>query len=121
VNIFVEEFDRMDGFWINESPDAIVVCDKEGKLLVMNEKAAKIFETSGGKALVGKSMFNCHPETIQPKIKALLANPRTITYTDELNGAKQLIHMNPWYKDGVYSGMVEMILDVPLEIPNNIK
>jgi len=75
----------MDGFWIDESPDAIVVCDKEGKLLVLNEKAAKIFEASGGKALLGKSMFDCHPESIQPKIKALLANPRTITYTDELN------------------------------------
>lgn len=111
----------MDGFWINESPDAIVVCDKEGKLIVMNEKAAKIFEPNGGKTLLGKSMFNCHPESIQPKVKALLANPRTITYTDEVNGAKQLIHMNPWYKDGAYGGMVEMILDVPLEIPNNVK
>jgi len=39
----------------------------------------------------------------------------------KINGAKQLIYMNPWYKDGVYGGMVEMVLDVPLEIPNNVK
>ena len=38
-----------DHAWIKEFPAAITVCDAEGIILEMNDKAAKTFEKDGGR------------------------------------------------------------------------
>jgi len=46
--------------WIQEFPAALTVCDADGIILEMNDKAAKTFESDGGYALIGKNMLDCH-------------------------------------------------------------
>ena len=53
--------------WIKEFPAAITVCDKEGFILEMNDKAAKTFEKDGGYKLIGSNMLDCHPDSARKK------------------------------------------------------
>ncbi|MBP7562873.1 MAG: PAS sensor protein, partial [Candidatus Cloacimonetes bacterium] len=46
--------------WIKDFNAAITVCDREGIVISMNEKASKTFEKWGGKELIGKSLYDCH-------------------------------------------------------------
>jgi PAS domain-containing protein len=47
--------------WTEEVPVGITVCDAEGIILSINERAAKIFKKSGGRDLIGKNLLECHP------------------------------------------------------------
>lgn len=107
--------------WIKEFPAAITVCDAEGFILAMNEKAAKVFEKDGGRKLVGSNMLNCHPDPARNKVERLLAAKEKNVYTIEKNGIKKLIYQSPWYKDGQYAGFVELSLEIPWEMPHFIR
>ena len=109
----------MAGFeWLEGMDIAVTVCDPDGVGLYLNERAAKVFEKDGGKALVGKSLLDCHPEAARSKMLALLKNQAPNSYTVERNGKKKLIHSVPWFKQGKFAGLVEIILDIPFEIPH---
>ena len=47
-----------DHEWIKEFPAAVTVCDEDGIILEMNDKAAKTFEKDGGYKLVGSNMLD---------------------------------------------------------------
>ncbi len=110
-----------DHGWIKEFPGAVTVCDPEGILLEMNDKAARTFEKDGGMDLIGKSMLDCHPEPARTKTERLLAAREKNVYTIEKNGIKKLIFQSPWYKNGQYSGFVELSLEIPFELPHFIR
>ena len=40
--------------WQEEIPAAITITDENGIIIEMNQKAAAVFESSGGKHLIGK-------------------------------------------------------------------
>ncbi|MCA1900405.1 MAG: diguanylate cyclase [Chloroflexi bacterium] len=103
--------------WIKEFPAAITVCDAEGVILEMNDKAAKTFEADGGYTLIGSNLLNCHPGQSQQKVERLLAAKVKNVYTIEKNGVKKLIYQSPWYEEGEYAGFVEISLEIPQEIP----
>ena len=107
--------------WVKEFPGAITVCDADGIILEMNDKAAGTFEKDGGANLVGKNMLDCHPEPARTKTERLLAAHEKNVYTIEKNGIKKLIFQSPWYKDGQYSGFVEISLEIPFELPHFIR
>jgi len=107
--------------WIKEFPAAITVCDGEGIILEMNDKAARTFEKDGGYKLVGSNMLDCHPDPARTKVERLLAAHQKNVYTIEKNGVKKLIYQSPWYKDGTYAGFVELSLEIPLELPHFIR
>ena len=107
--------------WIKEFPGAITVCDADGVILEMNDKAARTFEKDGGANLVGRNMLDCHPEPTRGKAERLLAAREKNVYTIEKNGIKKLIYQSPWYKDGKYSGFVEVSLEIPFELPHFIR
>ncbi len=107
--------------WIKEFPAAITVCDAEGIILEMNDKAAKTFEKDGGYKLVGSNMLDCHPDPARGKVERLLAAHEKNSYTIEKNGVKKLIYQSPWYKEGIYAGFVEISLEIPLEMPHFIR
>ena len=111
----------MDHAWIKEFPAAITVCDKEGIILEMNDKAAKSFEADGGYKLIGSNMLDCHPDPARKKVERQLAARVKNVYTIEKNGIKKLIYQSPWYKEGEYAGFVEISLEIPLEIPHFIR
>ncbi len=107
--------------WMKEFPGAITVCDQDGILLEMNDKAARTFESDGGRALIGKSLFDCHPEPARTKTTELLASRTRNVYTIEKNGIKKLIYQSPWFRDGKFAGFVELSLEIPFELPHFVR
>ena len=107
--------------WVKEFPAAVTVCDPEGIILAMNDKAAKGYEKDGGYNLIGSNMLDCHPEPARKKTEHLLAAREKNVYTIEKNGLKKMIFQSPWYKDGEYSGFVELSLEIPFEMPHFIR
>ena len=107
--------------WIKEFPAAVTVCDAEGILLEMNDKAAKTFEKDGGRKLIGSNMLDCHPDPANTKVERLLAAREKNVYTIEKNGVKKLIYQSPWYRNGEYAGFVELSLEIPFELPHFIR
>ena len=108
--------------WIKEFPAAITVCDANGIVLEMNDRAAKTFEKDGGYALVGKNLLDCHSDLSRGKVKDLLASHEKNVYSIEKNGIKKLIFQSPWYKNsGEYAGFVEISLEIPFEMPHFVR
>ncbi|MFZ5645677.1 MAG: PAS domain-containing protein [Bacillota bacterium] len=107
-----------NGEWIKDFPGAVTVCDTGGKIIEMNEKACKMFEKDGGAQLIGKNVFDCHPERAREILKGIMESKSLNCYTIEKNGVKKLIYQSPWYKEGKFMGLVELGLEIPDEIPH---
>lgn len=107
--------------WIEEFPATITVCDPNGILLDMNDKAARSYEKDGGRALIGKNMLDCHPDPARSKTERLLAARQKNVYTIEKDGLKKLIYQSPWYKNGQFAGFVELSLEIPADIPHFVR
>ena len=110
-----------DQDWLTEFPGSVTVCDATGVVLEMNDIAAETFAADGGKALIGKNLLDCHPEPSRSKLKAMLAAGEANIYTIEKKGVKKLIYQSPWFKNGQYSGFVELSLVIPAEMPHFIR
>jgi len=106
--------------WVKEFPGAVTVCDTNGIILEMNDKAAKTFEKDG-KSLIGSNVLDCHPEPSKTKLKTLMETQQKNVYTIEKKGIKKLIYQVPWYQEGKYCGFVELSLEIPFEMPNFIR
>ena len=107
--------------WLKEFPAAVTVCDKEGIILEMNDKAAKVFEEDGGYALIGTNALDCHPAAARAQFEEMMATQSKNVYTIEKKGVKKLIYQSPWFKDGEYAGFVEISLEIPFEMPHFIR
>ncbi len=107
--------------WIKEFPAAVTVCDPQGVILAMNDKAALTYEKDGGYDLIGRNMLDCHPEQARIKTEKLLADREKNVYTIEKNSIKKLIYQSPWFKGGHYAGIVEISLEIPFEIPHFLR
>ncbi|MFA5837544.1 MAG: hypothetical protein WC837_11385 [Bellilinea sp.] len=107
--------------WIKGFPGAVTVCDRDGVILEMNEKAIQSFASDGGEKLIGAPFWNCHSEESHKKIHAMFANEQPNIYTIEKKGVKKLIYQVPWYADGVFGGFVELSLEIPFEMPHFVR
>jgi len=107
--------------WMKEAGFSVTVCDEQGVIVWMNDRALSSFAEEGGARLLGASLFDCHPEPARSKLAAILSEKRTNVYTIEKNGVKKLIYQTPWYHDGVFAGLVELSLPLPLEMPHFIR
>ena len=105
--------------WTEELPVAVTVTAADGTILSMNRRAAETFAEDGGLALIGKSVFDCHPEPARTKTVELYAARAPNHYTISKNGQKKIIHQLPWYRDGVYAGFVEISIPIPEELPHH--
>lgn len=103
--------------WVKEFPGTIEVCDRDGVLLEMNDRAI----ARDGAEMLGRNILDCHPEPARTKFKALLASGQTNVYTIEKNGKKKLIYQTPWYREGEYAGFIEMALDLPADMPHFVR
>ena len=110
-----------DHDWVREFPGAITVCDRNGVVQEMNDCAARVFESDGGRALVGTNVLDCHPEPARSKLAEMLSCGRANVYTIEKNGVKKLIYQAPWYRDGACAGFVEVSLEIPFEMPHFVR
>jgi transcriptional regulator with PAS, ATPase and Fis domain len=107
--------------WFNEVPFAITVCDVKGVVLEMNETSALTFSKDGGKALIGKSLLDCHSEKSKAMIMEMMQSEKVNIYTIEKNGQKKLIYQCPWYAEGKLSGLVELSIEIPNDIPHFVR
>jgi len=107
--------------WFAELPLAITVCDREGKILEMNNKSQKTFEKWGASQLIGESLLNCHPEPARTKLIDMLKEPKINAYTIEKNGIKKLIYQCPWYENNEFMGLVEFSLEISIEMPHFVR
>ncbi len=106
--------------WVKEYPGAVTVCDAQGIILYMNNRAVKVLSGTSG-SLVGQNLMDCHPEPARTKLAQLLRTQATNSYTIEKNGVKKLIHQSPWYQDGKYGGFVELSIEIPFSMPHFIR
>jgi len=104
--------------WADSVDVAITVCNRDGIILSMNEKSAATFAADGGRALIGKNLLDCHPESARRKIGRIMESRQANSYTIEKQGLKKLIHQAPWYENGELGGLVEFSLVLPGEMPH---
>jgi hypothetical protein len=107
--------------WTKAFPGFIMICDTDGIILEMNDKAAEVYRTDGGRNLIGKSLIDCHPEPARSKLLLMLKTGERNAYTTERNGIKKFIYQAPWYDGGQLGGMVELALEIPFEIPHFVR
>ena len=111
----------MEHFWVNEFPGSITVCDLDGFILEMNDRAAKGYADRGGRQLIGSNLLDCHSDESLAKVKRLLESRQTNVYTIEKNGIKKLIYQSPWFREGKCGGFVELSLEIPEQMPHFIR
>ena len=100
---------------------AVTICDKEGKILEMNDKSRKTFLKPGQEDLIGKNVLDCHPEPAHSLLADMLQNPRTNVYTIEKKGVKKLIYQTPWYVEGEFMGFLELLMEIPFEMKHCVR
>jgi PAS domain-containing protein len=107
--------------WVREFRGAVTVCDPAGVVLEMNDAAALVFETDGGRALIGSNLLECHPEQARTQLEEMLARREPNVYTIEKRGVKKLIYQVPWHRDGAYAGFLELSLEIPFQMPHFVR
>jgi PAS domain S-box-containing protein len=107
--------------WLNGIDVNITVCDAEGIIIYMNEKAVDEFGNKGGKKLLGKNILDCHPEPARSKIEELLKTKRSNCYTIEKENVKKMVMQKPWYEGDTYKGFVEIVSEIPFVIPHFLR
>lgn len=107
--------------WTDDFPAAITICDVQGTILYMNRQAAQLFESSGGAALIGSNVLDCHPQRARGVVLSLLAAGQSATFTVEEGKARRVVYDAPWYSDGRYCGLVELSFALPHEMKNFVR
>lgn len=107
-----------DAKWVEELPVAVTVTSADGTITGMNAKSREGYASDGGGALVGKNVFDCHPEPALSKTRALYAAQRANHYTIRKNGQRKIIHQLPWFEGGRFAGFVEISIPIPDELPH---
>ena len=100
---------------------AVTICDKEGKIMEMNDKSRRTFLKPGRDDLIGKNVLDCHPEPARTMLADMLAHPRTNAYTIEKEGVKKLIYQTPWYENGEFMGFMELSMEIPFEMKHMVR
>jgi transcriptional regulator with PAS, ATPase and Fis domain len=104
--------------WIEGLPVAVTVTAADGTIVAMNERSRETFANDGGGALIGQSVFACHPEPALTKTRQLYETQQANHYTIRKNGQKKIIHQLPWFEGGAFAGFVEISIPVPDELPH---
>jgi hypothetical protein len=104
--------------WIEGLKVAVTVTSADGTIIAMNERSREAFSADGGGALVGRSVFDCHPEPARAKTLVLYASRQPNHYTIRKNGQRKIIHQLPWFDGGVFAGFVEISIPIADELPH---
>lgn len=95
---------------------AVTICDKDGVILFMNEKARAVFASHGD--LIGHNLFDCHSPSSADKIRHMLATGESNAYTISKNGQRKMIYQTPWRVEGEIAGMVEISMVIDEDLPH---
>jgi transcriptional regulator with PAS, ATPase and Fis domain len=102
------------GNWSDEFKGSITVCDREGVIIYINQHA----QNQSGNVLLGTNLLDCHPEPARSKVEAMLSTPTFNSYTVGKKGIKKMVHQSPHFRDGVFSGIIEISFEIPKEMPH---
>src|SRR5512138_673745 len=111
----------LEASWVKEFPGAITICDRDGILVEMNDKAEETLKEDGGRALLGKNVLDCHPEPSKSQLREMLEQQKANIYTIEKKGVKKLIYQTPLYSGGEYAGFAELSLEIPFDMPHFVR
>jgi len=104
--------------WFKNFPGAITVCDDQGIILEMNDRAAESFADDGGYELIGKNLMACHNARSRRMIQDMLSRHEKNVYTIQKKGKKKLIYQTPWFEGDRFGGLVELSLEIPEDLPH---
>ncbi len=107
--------------WVRQFSGSIVLCDRQGIVLEMNDKAAEGYREEGGRGLIGRNLFDCHPEPSRSRLRKMMDAQEPNVYTIEKRGIKKLVYQVPWYQADAYAGFVEVVLEIPRQIPHFVR
>jgi transcriptional regulator with PAS, ATPase and Fis domain len=99
--------------WLDGIEADVTVTADDGTIVAMNTRACATFADDGGAALVGKSVFDCHPEPARAKTMTLFREHRPNHYLVRKNGRTRVVHQIPWLRNGEFAGIVEISVPVP--------
>lgn len=105
--------------WAKEMNCAITVCDADGVILYMNERATETYRSHGN--LIGKNLMGCHNDRSREIIRRLLESGGQNVYTIEKNGLRKLIYQSAWKEEGNVKGLCEISIVLPDTIPHYIR
>ena len=108
----------MNKDWQKNFPGAITLCDKDFVITYMNDKSLLTFKEDGGEKLIGMNLMDCHNEESKKKILEIKESGNSNAYTIEKKGMKKFIYQAPLFENSEYSGMVELSLEIPFEMPH---
>lgn len=106
--------------YFQKAPISVTVCDKEGKVLSMNDRSIATFSRDG-ESLVGRSLLDCHPEPARSKLIGMLSSHEVNVYTIEKNGVKKMIYQMPWFDGEDFGGYIELSMEIPFEMPHYVR
>ena len=107
--------------WMKTFGAAITVCDREGKIHEMNDRSIQNFVKDGGADLIGRNVLDCHPEPARTKLAEMMREGRINVYTTEKRGQKKLVYQAPWEDETGGQGFVEIIIDLPADMPHFVR
>jgi len=105
--------------WFDEFPGAITVTDGEATVIAMNKESANsLFKADGGYDVMGRNAITCHPQKTQPKVRKMYENHEFNIYTITKGGQKYMVYQAPYFVEEEFSGIVELFLKLPEDIPH---
>lgn len=107
--------------WLKEFPSALMILDAQGIIVDMNDLYAQNVAAEGGRAMIGRSSLDCHPEPARSRLIELLQTHETNTYTIEKQGKIKLIYQGPLYEGGQFAGLFELSIILPEPMPHHIR
>ena len=107
--------------WFEQLPCSVMICDRRYTVLYMNDRAAEDHADDGGRALVGTDLMDCHPPAAQAKLRKVLASGRPNVYTTQEMRKKKLVYQCQWKKGGRVGGVVQLVIELPREVPNHVR
>lgn len=106
--------------WAETVDFAVTVCDKDAKILFMNQKSRETFARHGD--IIGHDLMLYHPPHARDLIRRMLAEGTSNTYTISKNGLRKMIHQTPWRdEEGNVAGLVEISVVVPEDAPHYVR
>lgn len=112
----LKDFKDFNIDWAQAIGCAVTVCDTEGVILYMNERACATFAKHGD--LIGRNLMDCHNARSQAMIRHMLATGETNAYTVTKHCVRKLIFQTPWRRDGVIAGLAEISIPLPADMPH---
>lgn len=103
--------------WAKELNCGITVCNNDGVIIYMNEKA---IEKKHGN-LIGNNVFDCHNPNSRRIIRELIASGGQHLYTIKKNGVKKLIYQSAWKINGSVAGLIEIMAEYSGDIPHFVR